>query len=146
LQTKQLTTDKNEIFMGLKKRSGVSAEFSLASLTDIIFLLLLFFMLTSTLVKIQPFELPESDTKTVAPVTVVVTIEKSGRHTLNNQEIDPKAVTRAMGTALTQAGNQPDATVTIVAEVGAPFGYVVDVMEAAAKNKARAIIATQPKS
>ena len=47
--------------MGLKKRSGVSAEFSLASATDVIFLLLLFFMLTSTLVKIQPFDLPTQD-------------------------------------------------------------------------------------
>ena len=131
--------------MALKKRSGVSAEFSLASATDVIFLLLLFFMLTSTLVKIQPFQLPESDAKTVAPVTVVVTIQKDGRHTLNNVEITPAAITRALGTALVQAGSMEEATVTIVAEVGTPFGLVVDVMEAAAKNKARAIIATQPK-
>ena len=131
--------------MGLKKRSGTSAEFSLASATDVIFLLLLFFMLTSTLVKIQPFKLPESDAKTVAPVTVVVTIQKDGRHTLNNVEIAPAAITRALGTALVQAGSQEEATVTIVAEVGTPFGLVVDVMEAAAKNKARAIIATQPR-
>ncbi|MEM1357871.1 MAG: biopolymer transporter ExbD [Bacteroidota bacterium] len=36
--------------MGLKKRSRVSAEFNMSSLTDIIFLLLIFFMLTSTVV------------------------------------------------------------------------------------------------
>ncbi len=131
--------------MALKKRSGVSAEFSLASMTDIIFLLLLFFMLTSTLVKIQPFNLPESDAKTVAAVNVVVTIRKDGSHTLNNQDIDPKAISRALGTALVQAATKEEPTVTIVAEVGTPFGLVVDVMEAAARNKARAIIATQPK-
>jgi biopolymer transport protein ExbD len=132
--------------MGLKKRSGVTAEFSLASATDVIFLLLLFFMLTSTLVKIQPFDLPKSDAKTVAPVTVVVTIRKDGSHTLNNNDIDPKAIERALGTALADAGSQEEATVTIVAETGTPFSHVVNVMEAAAKNKARAIIATQPKS
>ncbi len=132
--------------MALKKRSGVSAEFSLASMTDIIFLLLLFFMLTSTLVKIQPFKLPESDAKTVAATNVVVTIRKDGSHALNNQDIDPAALTRGIASALQQAAeSKEEPTVTIVAEVGTPFGLVVDVMEAAAKNKARAIIATQPK-
>ena len=55
--------------MGLKKRGKVSAEFSMSSLTDIIFLLLIFFMLTSKLVVIDPYELPESDSTTVAPVS-----------------------------------------------------------------------------
>ena len=36
--------------MGMKKRAKVSAEFSMSSLTDIIFLLLIFFMLTSSVV------------------------------------------------------------------------------------------------
>lgn len=43
--------------MGLKKRNKVNAEFSMSSLTDIIFLLLIFFMLTATFVRIEPFEL-----------------------------------------------------------------------------------------
>ena len=72
--------------MGLKKRNKVSAEFSMSSLTDIIFLLLIFFMLTSNFVQIQPFELPESDSKTVAATSIVVSIEKDGTHTLNNAE------------------------------------------------------------
>ena len=52
--------------MGLKKRTKVSAEFSMSSLTDIIFLLLIFFMLTSTLVQIPPFDLPEAESELVA--------------------------------------------------------------------------------
>jgi biopolymer transport protein ExbD len=43
--------------MGLKKRNKVSAEFSMSSLTDIIFLLLIFFMLTSSVVTINAFNL-----------------------------------------------------------------------------------------
>lgn len=73
--------------MGLKKRNKVSPEFSMSSLTDIIFLLLIFFMLTSNFVRIQPFPLPKSDSKTVAPISVVVTIETDGRMTVNNQAI-----------------------------------------------------------
>lgn len=132
--------------MGLKKRSKVSAEFSMSSLTDIIFLLLIFFMLTSTLVKIQPFDLPTSDSKTVAATSVVVTIEKSGRYTLNNKDISGKAIARGLAQEKRNAKNQDNVTVTIVAEVGVPFDEVVKVMEAAAQNKLKAIIATQPKS
>ena len=45
--------------MGLKKRSKAQAEFSMSSLTDIIFLLLVFFMLTATFVNVKKLELPE---------------------------------------------------------------------------------------
>ncbi|HMR43981.1 MAG TPA: biopolymer transporter ExbD, partial [Saprospiraceae bacterium] len=69
--------------MGLVRRKKVSAEFSMASLTDIIFLLLIFFMLTSNFVGIRPFDLPESDSKTVAANSLFVTIEKSGTYTFN---------------------------------------------------------------
>ncbi len=132
--------------MGLKKRNKVSAEFSMSSLTDIIFLLLIFFMLTSNLVTIQPFDLPRSDSKTVAPTNLVVAIRNSGEHTLNNIEISPRALERALRQEATKVENKQDLTVTIVAEVGTPFDYVVDVMEIASKMRAKAIIATQPKS
>jgi biopolymer transport protein ExbD len=132
--------------MALKKRSGVSAEFSLASMTDIIFLLLLFFMLTSTLVKIEPFDLPRSDAKTVAPVNVIVTIKNTGVLAVNNQETQPAALQRAVASALAAVENKDDATVTIVAETGTSFNLVTKVMEAASANKARAILATQPRN
>lgn len=130
--------------MGLHKRSKVSAEFSMSSLTDIIFLLLIFFMLTSNFVKIQPFELPESNSKTVAATSVVVTIEQDGRHTLNNVEINPRALDRALRQAIRTSDNQENATVTIVAQKGTPFDRVVNVMNIAARLRAKAIIATEP--
>lgn len=132
--------------MGLKKRNKVSAEFSMSSLTDIIFLLLIFFMLTSNLVTIQPFDLPQSDSKTVAPTNLVVAIRNTGEHTLNNIEIAPRALERALRQEATKVENKQELTVTIVAEVGTPFDYVVDIMKIASKMRAKAIIATQPKS
>ncbi|MCB0623796.1 MAG: biopolymer transporter ExbD [Saprospiraceae bacterium] len=131
--------------MALKKRSKVSAEFSMSSLTDIIFLLLIFFMLTSNFVKIQPFELPESDSKTVAPTSAVVTIERSGDFTLNNKPISDRAIERALRTEISSAGNREDFTVTIVAEKGVPFDDVAKIMEVAGRLRIKAIIATQPK-
>ncbi|HQU58515.1 MAG: biopolymer transporter ExbD [Phaeodactylibacter sp.] len=132
--------------MGLKKRSKVSAEFSMSSLTDIIFLLLIFFMLTSTLVRIQPFELPKSDSKTVASTSMVVTIEKSGKFTVNGKEVNPKDLERALRLDVRTSDNQENAVITIVAEVGTPFDEVVRVMEIANRLKMNAIIATQPKT
>ena len=132
--------------MGLKKRSKVSAEFSMSSLTDIIFLLLIFFMLTSTLVRIQPFDLPKSNSKTVASTSIVVTMEQNGRYTVNNNEVSSRNLERALRMAVRTSDNRKNATVTIVAEIGTPFDNVVDIMKIANRLNVNAIIATEPRS
>lgn len=131
--------------MGLKKRNKANAEFNMSSLTDIIFLLLIFFMLTSNLVQIDPFELPESDSQTVAATSVVVQLRANGEMTLNNVEISSRALYQGLAVKKRENDNPKDFTVTIVAEKGVPFSKVKNIMEAAGKLKAKAIIATQPK-
>ena len=131
--------------MGLKKRSEVSAEFSMSSLTDIIFLLLIFFMLTSTLVQIHPFELPESDSKTVASTDIVVGIDSEGQFTLNNQEIAKSGLKQALQLKLQEVENQQNPFVTIASEVNNEFNETLYVMKIANELRAKAIIATQPK-
>lgn len=130
--------------MPIKKRNKVSAEFSMSSLTDIIFLLLIFFMLTSTLVNIPSFELPKSDVKTVAPTSIVVSVERSGAYTLNGESVPKRALVKAIGAEVLKAKNRDEATVTIVAEVGVPFERVVDLMDISRSLRAKAILATQP--
>lgn len=130
--------------MGIKKRNKVSAEFSMSSLTDIIFLLLIFFMLTSTLVNIPNFELPKSNIKTVAPTAIVVSIEKGGQYTLNGESIPRRSLPKAISAEVRKAENREEATVTIVAEVGVPFDDVVDLMNVAKSLRTKAILATQP--
>lgn len=131
--------------MGLKRSSKPSAEFNMASLTDIIFLLLIFFMLTSNFVQIKPFDLPISDSQTVAPTNIVVQLEKDGTTTVNNIEVRGEAITRALSDAIAQVDNPEEATVTIVAETGVPFDRITPIMKLTAQRRARAIIATQPK-
>ena len=130
--------------MGLQRRNKVSAEFSMSSLTDIIFLLLIFFMLTATFIKIQNVDLPESDSKTVASTSVAVTIDKDGKYFLNAVEISPSRLEREVANAIAEAEDKNSATVTIVAEKGVPFDQVSKVMAVASKLKVRAILATQP--
>lgn len=129
--------------MGLNRRTKVSAEFNMSSLTDIIFLLLIFFMLTSTLVNIQQFDIPKSDVKTVAPTSVVVEIRKDGKMRLNGAPTNNSKLKGELRKALQKKDNY-DPTVTIVAETGVGFKKVVDVMEMANSLKAKAILATQP--
>ncbi len=118
----------------------------MSSLTDIIFLLLIFFMLTSNFVQIEPFELPQSDSKTVASTSVVVSITSDGVHKLNNQEVSPRAMEKILRQEVRTTDNRENVTVTIVSEVGTPFALIRNVMDIAARLKVKAIIATQPKS
>lgn len=132
--------------MGLKRSSKASAEFNMASLTDIIFLLLIFFMLTSNFVQIKPFDLPISDSQTVAPTNIVVQLEKDGVTTVNNIKVEGAAIARALSDALIQVDDSEKATVTIVAETGVPFDRITPILKLTASKRARAIIATQPRS
>lgn len=131
--------------MGLKKRNKVNAEFSMSSLTDIIFLLLIFFMLTANFVRVDNFELPKSDSKTVAPMSVTVSIEKSGKYALNGNTLSVQDLKNALKLELSKTENRQNATVAIVAEVGVPFERVQAVMSITASLNAKAILATQPK-
>ncbi len=130
----------------MKKRNKVSAEFSMSSLTDIIFLLLIFFMLTSTLVKLDNVELPESDSQTVAPTSIAVTIPNKGKMSVNNKPMTSiSRVEREVRALLAKQENRKGATITIVAEKGVPWDKVEDVMGIASNLRMKAILATQPK-
>jgi len=116
----------------------------MSSLTDIIFLLLIFFMLTATFIQIQNVELPESDSKTVASTSLAVTIDKNGSFFVNGVEVPVRAIDREIRKVVNEADNKNDVTVTIVAEKGVPFENVSQIMQIASDLRLRAIIATQP--
>lgn len=131
--------------MGLKKRNKAMAEFSMSSLTDIIFLLLVFFMLTATFVNIKPVDLPESDTKAVAPSSLHVVVEKSGSLYVNGEAVEADGISQAIRKAASGLDNQENTTITIVAEKGVPFNQVMKILTVASDLKFKAILATQPK-
>lgn len=116
----------------------------MSSLTDIIFLLLIFFMLTATLVKIQPFDLPESDSKTVAAVSAVVSIDLAGEVLLDGEASNFRSMESALRKKFSEMPDRENAAITIVAEKGVHFQEVIRVMEIAGRLRVRAIIATQP--
>ena len=126
----------------MKKRNKVNAEFSMSSLTDIIFLLLIFFMLTSSLVQIN-MPIAKSDSKVVAPVDLAVMMMKDGKVTFNGKSTSMSSLEKQIySTAIGQSNNE-NATVTIIAEVGVPWKKVNQVMGIASKLQIKAIIATE---
>ena len=131
--------------MGIKKRNKVSAQFNMSSLTDIIFLLLVFFMLTATFVNIKPVDLPESDTKAVAPSSLHVVVEKSGSLFVNGEAVEAESISQAIRKVANGLDNPENTTITIVAEKGVPFNQVMKILTVASDLKFKAILATQPK-
>ena len=129
----------------MKKRNKVSAEFSMSSLTDIIFLLLIFFMLTSSMVQIK-MDLPVSDSKTVAPTDLAVELYKNGKIVINGKNISKKNLELGIAKELRAQTNKDNGTISIISETGTPWQEVHYVMKIASGLKLKAIIATAPSS
>ena len=128
----------------MKKRSKVSAEFSMSSLTDIIFLLLIFFMLTSSMVQIN-VQLPESNSKAVAPSDLIVMRTVDGNLSFNGKQIALSQLQSRISSELSKMSNRQNASISIVAEVGVPWERVNEVIVIAKNLGIKAHYATQPR-
>lgn len=128
--------------MNLKSRNKRSVEFSMASMTDIVFLLLIFFMLTSTLVSPNALKLllPKSSGKTLSKQSVSVSIDESLQFYFNNEPVD---FSQLEGLLLSNIQSE-EATVVLNAEKSVPIEQVVQVMNIANRNKIKMILATDP--
>ncbi len=118
----------------------------MSSLTDIIFLLLIFFMLTANFVQVDNLELPESDSKTVAPTNIAVSVTKDGKMNFNGNPITMGRLKSAVRAELGKTENRTNATLAIVAEKGVTTKKVAEIMKVASDLKMKAILATSPKS
>lgn len=132
--------------MGLKKRNKTSAEFSMASMTDIIFLLLIFFMLTSSLVAPNALnlKLPGSSTSKVTSTDKLddVTIGGSGEFYFNGRRVNLVDLDNEMRLVALRAKNKK-ADLVITPEKGAPVENVVAVMDLALKYDINGILAPE---
>jgi len=129
--------------VAVKKRGKVSAEFNMSSLTDIIFLLLIFFMLTSQMVQIN-VELPESNSTTVAPTDLPVMMTVDGKITVVGKTSSMANLEADIAAAVRKTDNKENATLNIISEVGVPWEQVHKLISIASGLKIKAIIATQP--
>ena len=135
--------------MALKRNTKVDAQFSLSSMTDIVFLLLIFFLVTSTLINPNALKLllPKSTGQVNAKATVSVSIKDWGEdvytyHVNGAQEPVPYNIVEEELIGLLSAEEDP--TFSIYADQSVPVGEVVQVMNIAKRNHYKVILATQP--
>jgi biopolymer transport protein ExbD len=129
--------------MGLKKRSKVSAEFNMSSLTDIIFLLLIFFMLTSSVVSPNALNLKlpgRSDSPDVSANRKLddVRIDNNGRFYFNGKRTSVEALESTLSAKA--GGNY---AMFISPDRKAPIEGVVAVMDLANRLRINGVLAAE---
>ncbi len=130
--------------MNVRGRNKVSPEFNMSSMTDIVFLLLIFFMLTSTLVTVNALDilLPKASGKTENNKSVAVSITKSLDFYIDRAKVNENDLERDLTSLLSKEENP---TIVLRAEEGVPIEKAVRIMDIANRNKYKVILAVRPK-
>lgn len=129
--------------MNLTTRNKVDPSFSMASMTDLIFLLLIFFMLTSSFVTPSglPVNLPTSQASTIEVQKVSVTVTKDQQYFVNDRAVSRATLEGELKSKL--AG--PNGVVVLHIDEMVPTRDLVYVAGIATKLEAKVSIATKPK-
>ncbi len=129
--------------MALRRYNEIKAEFSMSSLTDIIFLLLIFFMLTSTFVAPNAIKLllPKATGQTLSTQTVTVSITADKKYYVGDKQVDKFTMEQELSKYLTGAENE---AIVLRADQSIPYGDFVEALKICNKFTAKVVIATQP--
>lgn len=135
--------------MAFKRQNTVLETFSMASMTDVIFLLLIFFMVTSTFVFPTAMEinLPESAEQSSIKPSTRVYIDSIGNISAayadaEAQTLDLTSLTEYLQMSLAQDTAQT--CVAIYADEAVKYGRIVDVLNVGAENGIKMVLATRP--
>jgi biopolymer transport protein ExbD len=128
--------------MDLNTKHKVQAAFSMSSMTDIIFLLLIFFMLTASFVTPSglPVNLPSSKSSTIVMQKVSVTITKDLRYFVDDQRTNIRRLPDDLAAAL----KGQEGVVVLHVDKSVPTEHLINVASIATSLKARVSVATRP--
>ncbi|MFS4494969.1 ExbD/TolR family protein [Maribacter sp. 2308TA10-17] len=127
--------------MKLKGRNKVSPDFSMSSMTDIVFLLLIFFMLTANSPNALDLLLPKAKGKSTNTQNVSVSIDKNLQYFVNNERINGDYIEIELKKALE---GQDKPTIILRAEESVAIKEAVNVMDIANRNNYKVILAVRP--
>jgi biopolymer transport protein ExbD len=127
-----------------KTRNKVSTEFNMSSMTDIVFLLLIFFMITSTMVTTNALDLvlPKAKGKTDSNKSTSVSIDKELNFFIDKDKVNEADLENQL---LALFANSNEKAIVLRAEKSVPHEKVVKVMEIAYRNQIKMVIAVNPK-
>ncbi len=130
--------------MGIKSRNKVSPNFNMSSMTDIVFLLLIFFMLTSTLVSPNALNLllPSSSSQTHAKQTVEVSITPELDYYIDGEPVEFDFMESILKKKM---GNNTENSIVLYVDKTIAIEEAVKVMDIASRNKYKMVLATKAK-
>ncbi len=130
--------------MDIRGRNKVNPNFNMSSMTDIVFLLLIFFMITSTLVTTSALDilLPKASGKTENKKSTSVTITKDLAFYIDNNVVNENDLEQNLLALLV---DKESPTIILRAEEGVPIEKAVTVMDIANRNRFKVILAVRPK-
>ncbi|UAM96814.1 biopolymer transporter ExbD [Polaribacter litorisediminis] len=128
--------------MNLRGRNKVDPTFNMSSMTDIVFLLLIFFMLTSTLVTVSAIDvlLPKAGGKTENSKSVAVTITSKSIFYIDKTAVNSASLESEI---LKSVGTDKKKTIIIRGDKDVPYKNVMKVIDIANKNKLKMILAVK---
>ena len=135
--------------MAFKRTTKVNSEMSMSSMTDLVFLLLIFFLVTSTLVNPNALKLllPKSTGQVTAKPTVSVSIKDWGgemyTYHIHGDET-PTQFSDLEDELVSLLQSEEDPTFSIYSDESVPIKEVVSIMNIAKRNHYKVILATQP--
>lgn len=129
--------------MNLRGRNKISATFNMSSMTDIVFLLLVFFLLTSPAITPDALDLilPSAKGKTTHQQTISVSITKDLDFYVDKDRVSEQTVESHINTLLR---NHSDPTIILRAEEGVPIERAVKIMDIANRNQYKIVLAVKP--
>ncbi len=131
--------------MNIRGRNKVTPEFNMSSMTDIVFLLLIFFMIASTLVSAEAIDLllPKSSSKTTQSKSVTVSITKNKEYYVNRKKVSRSRLEREI---LNKVGkSKVGKSITLRVEESVPMKDAVFVMDIANRNRIKSTLAVRAK-
>lgn len=135
--------------MALKRHNNMMAAFSMASMTDVIFLLLIFFMVTSTFVFPNALEvnLPQSSQQTAIKPGTRVYIDRDGNlyASFGDEAPQPVPDAEALRAFLLLAnGQEPGGFIALYADSEVQYGKIIEILDLGARNNLKMVLATTP--
>lgn len=130
--------------MNLRGRNKVDPSFNMSSMTDIVFLLLIFFMLTSTLVTVSAIDvlLPKAGGKTENSKSVAVSINSKSQFYIDKTLVSTANLENEI---LKSVGSDKKKTIVIRGDQDVAYKNVMKVIDIANKNKLKMILAVKGK-
>ena len=129
--------------MALRSRNKVTPNFNMSSMTDIVFLLLIFFMLTSTLVSPNALKLllPNSKSKTLEKQTISISIDKNINFYIDENQVDINELETRLINILS---SELEPAIILHSDKSVEIEHVVQIMDIAYRNNYNIVLATDP--